>query len=112
MSDRSILGGVMNFNQAVSSVLTNYANFKGGASRSEFWYWIVFLAVWTLAFEILSQELFEFFRALFIVYVCAMLSPSLAVGVRRMRDAGSAGVLYLVVMIAVLAVLVWRFFAW
>ena len=32
----------MNFSQAVSSAFNKYATFSGRASRSEYWYWILF----------------------------------------------------------------------
>ncbi len=35
----------MNFGQAVSSCFSNYATFSGRATRSEYWYWFLFLYV-------------------------------------------------------------------
>ena len=38
----------MNFVDAIASGFKNYFNFKGRASRSEFWYWVLFTILLSL----------------------------------------------------------------
>lgn len=87
--------------QAIKTCLTDkYADFKGRASRSEFWwfilsvYAILFLIAFgmTLAFSHnastpLSQVLF----ALVMLMMLALMVPMLSVLVRRMHDIGKSG---------------------
>jgi uncharacterized membrane protein YhaH (DUF805 family) len=70
-------------------VLKNYADFKGRARRSEYWYFVLFNALMTIVLEyigiLLETEL------LGTMYSFAVIIPSLAVGVRRMHDVGKSG---------------------
>ena len=70
-------------------VLKNYADFKGRARRSEYWYLVLFNALMTIVLGyigiLLETEL------LGTMYSFAVIIPSLAVGVRRMHDVGKSG---------------------
>jgi uncharacterized membrane protein YhaH (DUF805 family) len=35
----------MNFQTAIRSGFQNYANFKGRASRAEYWWWVLFTVI-------------------------------------------------------------------
>jgi hypothetical protein len=71
------------FDQAVRSVLTKYATFRGRASRAEYWYWLLFY--WAGLFFILA------FTKLYPIWEFGLLIPNLAVGVRRMHDSNHSG---------------------
>lgn len=96
----------MGFLQAIGSGFRNYATFSGRASRSEYWWWILFtfLAGFVLGFaenfflsmtyamehggalrDGQSQILSSFFSL-------ATFLPSLAVMVRRLHDVGRSGI--------------------
>jgi uncharacterized membrane protein YhaH (DUF805 family) len=88
---------VRTLGEAVRGVLSRYAAFEGRASRSEFWYWTLFnVLVAVGAYAVLALSLLFGFTAFFgwIAYVAllgwwiAALVPTLAVSVRRLRDAG------------------------
>jgi uncharacterized membrane protein YhaH (DUF805 family) len=66
-------------------VFENYANFDGRARRSEYWYFILFNTIFAL---ITATVIPEFY----LVYVIAIILPSLAVAVRRLHDIGKSGV--------------------
>jgi uncharacterized membrane protein YhaH (DUF805 family) len=80
-------------------VLENYANFKGRARRSEYWYFIlvnfiVQLVFLSLFFVFLSMDMAGIgfvFYGLMMIFSLAMMVPSLAVAVRRMHDVGKSG---------------------
>ena len=45
----------MRFSGAISSGFRNFANFKGKASRSEFWYWVLFTALLAVVLSLLES---------------------------------------------------------
>ncbi|MDE6282703.1 MAG: DUF805 domain-containing protein [Muribaculaceae bacterium] len=88
----------MTFNQAVSSVFSKYVTFSGRASRSEFWYFVVFelfvyvvLYLFGWLFSGPNGELPAFVNILSGLFGLIVLLPSLAVSVRRMHDIGKGG---------------------
>ena len=72
--------------EAIAHVLANYAQFRGRASRSEYWWW--YLSVSTAALGALLLDSFATFGILSIVLLAGTVVPSLAVTVRRLRDSG------------------------
>jgi len=87
----------MTFFQAIKTGFRKYADFLGRASRSEFWWWVLFtflVAVMISALPVPSLELPDgtrtFAPALTPIWQFGVLLPSLAVLVRRLRDAGFA----------------------
>jgi len=73
----------MNFQTAIRSGFQNYANFKGRASRAEYWWWTLFSLIVNVAFSSIAGigELASLI----------ILLPSIAVAVRRMHDTDHAG---------------------
>ncbi|MBP6385187.1 MAG: DUF805 domain-containing protein [Pseudarcicella sp.] len=77
----------------------NYANFKGRARRSEYWYFQLFLFLAVFLFKFFIGLLFGGggvktnmgSSELFVVVIFGILIPSLAVGARRMHDVGKSG---------------------
>lgn len=85
-------GELMGFVESISSGLRNYFNFSDRAPRSEYWYWVLFAVLISLAAAILdgvigaaSSKPFHFIAGL-VVFV-----PSIAVSVRRLHDLDSTG---------------------
>lgn len=70
-------------------VLQNYATFKGRASRSEYWYFVLFNIIFSIVLGFVSGivEL----PILYTIYSLVLLIPSIAVAVRRMHDVGKSG---------------------
>jgi uncharacterized membrane protein YhaH (DUF805 family) len=86
----------MDFWRAVRSGFSNYANFKGRAARSEFWYWQLFLVIAGLAVELLDLAIsFGVFAIrggpMSILFWLATLVPNLALYVRRLHDTNRSG---------------------
>src|SRR3712207_2945581 len=79
----------MTFFQAIATGFRKYADFTGTASRSEFWWWALFA---TLASAVLAAAANAFLAGADTgvngLWSLLILLPSLAVAVRRLRDAG------------------------
>jgi len=73
--------GPLTFYEAVRTCLTKYADFTGRASRSEFWWFALFVTLVTAALTYIHENV----GAIFLI---AVLLPFLAAGTRRLRDAG------------------------
>jgi uncharacterized membrane protein YhaH (DUF805 family) len=74
---------MMTFGQAIGTVFRKYADFEGRASRPEFWWFALFTVI-------VSLGLGSIFPGLSGAWFFAVLLPSVAVSVRRLRDAGFA----------------------
>ena len=77
------------FNQYFVNVLRNhYADFEGKAARAEFWYYVLFYFLISIAVGLLAMLVGNW-----ISYICslALLVPSLAITVRRLQDIGKSG---------------------
>lgn len=84
----------MSFGDAVVTVFRKYAEFTGRATRSEFWWWALFSTIVSSALGALNlatpEGVIALGSSLAGVWGIAVLVPSLAVAVRRLRDAGRA----------------------
>ena len=83
----------MNFPRAVATCIRKYVVFSGRASRSEYWYWILFSALGTIATSILDAVVFQakdnqLFQSIFSLFI---FLPSLAVEIRRLHDVDRSG---------------------
>ena len=76
----------------IKVVRDNYANFKGRASRQEYWMFVLFNFIFLIALSFIEAFLFGLYSSILSdLYVLALLVPSIAVGIRRMHDTGKSG---------------------
>jgi DNA-binding CsgD family transcriptional regulator len=73
----------MTFFDSIRICMAKYAEFNGRASRSEFWWFTLFVTLVAAALTYLSQNLTN-------IFAIAMLLPQLAVGARRLHDIGKS----------------------
>ena len=83
----------MTFQESIAKCMSNYANFKGRASRSEYW--------WFYLFVLIIDKVFTFLNALTLSNEVAeiaslwgsliFLPPLLAASVRRLHDRNKSG---------------------
>lgn len=85
----------MTFPEAIKAGFRNYAEFSGRATRSEFWWWILFTVIVSSALGAIPIPTFQypdgtmlFAPTLSPAWHLAVLLPTLAVVVRRLRHAG------------------------
>lgn len=76
-----------------------YADFKGRANKSEFWYFVLFNIIISLVLGYVSQSLGS-------IYGLIVLIPGLSIGTRRLHDIGKSGWMQLVGLIPI-AGLIW-----
>ena len=81
----------MNPIHAVLSGFRNYANFKGRASRPEYWWFYAFFVVWLIVIFVVSVGWFPALLPLWGIYIAAMLLPLWSVTVRRLHDVDRPG---------------------
>ncbi len=74
----------MNFQTAISSGFQNYTNFKGRASRAEYWWWALFTVILSILLSSISDSLGN-------LGSLVTLLPSIAVAIRRVHDVDRAG---------------------
>lgn len=73
-------------------VLKSYANFKGRARRSEYWYFVLINTLVSTALSFVDGLLMPTGSGfLSLAYTLAVLVPSIAVCIRRMHDVGKSG---------------------
>ena len=99
---------VVGMGSAVRTVLSKYARFDGRASRSEYWYWVLFNAIlgagilFLFAFGAIVPPVAFLGVALYlalIVWFIGVYIAHLAVVVRRLRDAGFHWALIFLVLV-------------
>lgn len=93
----------MTFGQSISTCFSKYATFNGRASRSEYWWFILFTFLVSVALGMVSDTLSGLFSL-------AVLLPSLAVGARRLHDTDRSGwflLLSLIPLIGWIILVIW-----
>lgn len=84
----------------VETIKTHYTDFKGRASRAQYWYFVLFYVIISIPFSIIDRGILHA-QILTIVLSLALLLPSIAVGVRRLHDLGKPGWWYLMVIVPI-----------
>ena len=84
----------MTFQDSIKVCFTKYADFKGTASRSEYWWFVLFLVVGSLALSTIGPLVSGLFAL-------GTLLPSIAAAARRLHDTQRSGWWQLIVLIPV-----------
>jgi uncharacterized membrane protein YhaH (DUF805 family) len=85
----------MTFTESIKTCFNKYADFNGRATRSEFWWWVLFVILATLAANILSEKLG-------MLVTLGTLLPYIAVTARRLHDTNRSGWWQLILIIPVI----------
>jgi uncharacterized membrane protein YhaH (DUF805 family) len=87
----------MNCAQSVKTCFKKYADFKGVASRPEYWYFYLFTIIGNIIFTAAKLPAFK------IIWILALLLPSSAVATRRFRDGGHNPLWVIVIIVSQIA---------
>ena len=110
---------MMGFMDALTTVLRNkYATFSGRASRSEYWWSYLGIAVISMVLQIIgivgglalgsvNEGLGALFGLAAFAGLLALLIPSLSVNVRRLHDTGKSGWMLLILLIPCIGFILW-----
>jgi len=74
----------MTFGESIKICFSKYAAFEGRATRSEFWWWILFVVLASAATGLLGNMISGLFSL-------AVLLPGIAVTARRLQDIDRSG---------------------
>lgn len=87
----------MTFTDAIQTCFSKYADFDGRASRSEYWYFVLFIVLTSIVLSIIGRATGLGLAAT--VFSLVTLVPSLAAGARRLHDSNRSGWLLLLSLI-------------
>ncbi len=90
----------MSFGDSIKICFTKYVDFKGRASRPEYWWFFLsYIVLYTVFFAI---------RVPALAYLVALVYflPLLAAAVRRLHDTGRSGWWYLIVLIPLVGLII------
>lgn len=90
--------------------LKKYCDFKGRASRAEYWWFFLFMAILVTVATLVDVVLFGEQSLVSFVMVFATLLPSAGVAVRRFHDIDKSGWWVLLGLIPLLGLLVLLYF--
>jgi len=74
----------MTFTDSIKTCFNKYATFDGTASRSEYWWFMLFLVLGSAAANVVSETLG-------ILFSLATILPSIAAACRRLHDTDRSG---------------------
>ncbi|WP_394777741.1 DUF805 domain-containing protein [Undibacterium sp.] len=89
----------MNLSQSVSTCFIKYAEFNGRASKSEYWWWVLFLFLGSAAAGVISHKVCDLFWI-------GVFLPTLTVTARRLHDTNRSGWWQLIQMIPLVGFIV------
>ena len=103
----------MDFQTSIKTCFKKYAGFSGRASRSEFWWFELFLWIAMIVAAIIDTMMlgysFEDYGPIYIIYCVVTFLPAIAVGARRLHDINRSGwwqLLY-ITLIGIILLIIW-----
>ena len=85
----------MTFQESIKICFAKYADFNGRAKRSEYWWFVLFLVLASLALGLISSIVSGLFSL-------ATIVPSISAAARRLHDTNRSGWWQLIALIPVL----------
>lgn len=100
---------------AIKACFKKYVTFEGRASRSEYWYFVlfnnlVFCSLLSLAFAFNHDIVSPILCVIALLYMLVTILPGLAVSVRRLHDIGKSGSYFFISFIPYIGGLVLLYF--
>lgn len=89
----------MTFSESIQICFSKYADFNGRAKRPEYWWFVLFTVLVSLALSMVSEIVSGIFSL-------AVLLPSIAAAARRLHDTGRSGWWQLIVLLPIIGIIV------
>jgi len=89
----------MKFQESIRVCFSKYADFTGRASRSEYWWFFLFIVLASLGASMISN-------VLSVIFSLATLLPSIAAATRRLHDTNRSGWWQLICLVPVVGLIV------
>ena len=101
----------VNFQTAIEiCIKKKYADFSGRASRSEFWFFYLFILIGSILTIIADVNMFshsfDAWGPVNSIYQLLVILPSLAVSARRLHDTNRSGWWYLLIFLPIVGVII------
>ena len=74
----------MTFAEAIQTCFRKYADFRGRATRSEYWWWVLFVVIVSLVAQVIGDVVAALVNL-------GLLLPSITTTARRLHDTGRSG---------------------
>ena len=94
-------------------VKEKYAHFEGRATRSEYWYFYLFVLITSVicqtaatVMSFVSEDVAMKISILYIIFGLAIFLPQLGVTIRRLHDTGKSGRYLLIVLIPIAGIFI------
>ena len=101
----------MNFGQSISYCFSNYFNFNGRGSRSEYWWFYLFATICGLAGSIWDASMGDTSGngLMYWISIIVTFCPTIAAGSRRLHDVNKSGWLQLlsITVIGIIPLIIW-----
>ena len=103
----------MNFGQSISTCMAKFADFSGRASRSEYWWFYLFVTLMSWGSSLVSAFMFSYedpmADILPLIVSLVFFVPTIAAGSRRLHDIGKSGWWQLIAftVIGIILLIVW-----
>ena len=92
----------MSFIKSIKTCFSKYKTFSGRASRSEYWWFFLFVLIINSIATAIDVLIFNFsfsdYGVTFILFNIIILLPQLSVAVRRLHDINKSGKWYLIIL--------------
>jgi uncharacterized membrane protein YhaH (DUF805 family) len=89
----------MNFTESVKTCLTKYADFNGRASRSEYWWFALAIALGSAILSAIAPAASG-------IFALGTIVPSIAAATRRLHDTNRSGWWQLIILVPVVGFIV------
>jgi uncharacterized membrane protein YhaH (DUF805 family) len=89
----------MSFTDAVKTCFSKYVDFKGRASRAEYWWFALFVGLVYVVGLVLTSIDDTVGGLVLLVGILGVILPQLAAAVRRLHDTGRSGAWYLIAFV-------------
>jgi len=90
----------MQFQESIKTCFKKFIDFKGRASRSEYWWFVLFAILVNIASNLLLPS------SIGAIVTIALILPQISAAIRRLHDIGKSGFWMLLCMIPIIGLVV------